>query len=389
MKTITRINTVIIAVILLTLFNVLCSCTSDQDEQKAIAESITDQDLECLSKVFSIVCLDDNTRKEINQFVIESIRRGLDEQLYFKDIYCAKSKDTRSRNNSYSNLEKRINAALSIASGTRSLSMASKDLSSILKNEDMELYWPYSENWDGIESPVVTFAPIDDRIIDDVIAYAYDEELNSFVELMVNESYAMNHPVWVIRLSETPYNESICVLGNCSNSDLRLTRTGNTGHCWQMDSLQCTYQYDSWLLGGPDFRFIIAYPAGEGYVAATTEFRQNFTRSEVNNEIWKKYPSLSRPLNQDWSVSQITNHLQLVEEDRNNGNSTTLTFSVKALIAGVEVNSSISLPISLYDEHIASEVFSRSYVSSPSRPIIFGFDQNRVLMGHSWVEFTY
>lgn len=369
----------------------LASCSEETVAQLSQSEEcVTDQDLKSISKLFAIVGNDHDICCEVNQAVAESIHKHLDEQLYFRDIYGDQSEASRSlKEGRSSKLMESIGKAVSLFEKTRSTEGFSNDIISVMMREDIELYWPYSESWNGTETPVITFAPVHGQSADDVVAYKYDESASSFSDVIINETYAMAHPVWVIRLSEIPYEERdlVPVFVPIDKEDLVVTRSGNIGHSWEMDSLRCVYQYDSWLLGGPDFRFVIAYPQQTGTVAETTEFRETFTRSQVNNREAKYF--FYRPLNQDWTEYQLTNHLRLIEEDRTGGNSATLELTATRKVGDTTVSCKVTIPLSSYDTSVASEVFARSAVLSPDNPRVFWFDQNRVEMGHTMRQFSY
>lgn len=67
------------------------------------------------------------------------------------------------------------------------------DLFEYLADNDIQIYWPYSENWDGETLPVITFAPENE---DQDWNWAYTQDGKE--KVYVDEEYAKNHPVWVI-----------------------------------------------------------------------------------------------------------------------------------------------------------------------------------------------
>ncbi|MBQ2113311.1 MAG: hypothetical protein II194_08855, partial [Bacteroidales bacterium] len=78
---------------------------------------------------------------------------------------------------------------------------------SALVQSDIQIYWPYSEKWDGRTMPVITFDPEDGsevnigyRMIDGGDGFRYVEEV------MVDEAFAEANPVWVVnRNSDAEY----------------------------------------------------------------------------------------------------------------------------------------------------------------------------------------
>ena len=86
----------------------------------------------------------------------------------------------------------------------------SGSLSDALSNSGMQIYWPYSEDWDGKSLPVITFNPEETssapRLQDGSNVGFLREQLpnGSWIvkEVTVDEEYARNHPVWVINRNE-------------------------------------------------------------------------------------------------------------------------------------------------------------------------------------------
>ncbi|MBR5141164.1 MAG: hypothetical protein IKW55_01620 [Bacteroidales bacterium] len=68
-----------------------------------------------------------------------------------------------------------------------------------LQKSDMQIYWPFSENWDGETFPVVTFDPEDNSDVNIGYRIAVGNDGSRYVEeVLVNEEMAENMPVWVV-----------------------------------------------------------------------------------------------------------------------------------------------------------------------------------------------
>jgi hypothetical protein len=68
-----------------------------------------------------------------------------------------------------------------------------------LAESDIQIYWPFSEAWDGEELPVITFDPEDDSEVN--IGYRIIKDSEGFrriEEVLVDEAVAMKTPVWVV-----------------------------------------------------------------------------------------------------------------------------------------------------------------------------------------------
>ena len=68
-----------------------------------------------------------------------------------------------------------------------------------LMESDIQIYWPYSDNWDGETLPIITFDPEDDSDVNVGYKVLEDAQGNRYVEeIVVDEQMAMESPVWVV-----------------------------------------------------------------------------------------------------------------------------------------------------------------------------------------------
>ena len=109
------------------------------DDSKAIADLMTSIPLteEIVNEVFSAVT--------------NGIENGIEESYYFADVLSESAKSATRSTNSESKLGAEIRRILNT---TPSNSNIDND---ILEFGDYQIYWPYSEDWDGKTKPVITF----------------------------------------------------------------------------------------------------------------------------------------------------------------------------------------------------------------------------------------
>ena len=68
-----------------------------------------------------------------------------------------------------------------------------------LESSDVQIYWPYSENWDGESEPVFTFDPGDDSDVNIGYRVVRQPDGSSRVEeVEIDEAFAEKNPVWVV-----------------------------------------------------------------------------------------------------------------------------------------------------------------------------------------------
>lgn len=86
--------------------------------------------------------------------------------------------------------------------------MESDSLFNYLSENDIQIYWPYSQNWDGATTPVITY--LSDNNANWSYGYKKIKDKDGSFEidtLIVNAEYLKNNTVWIINKNNTPYDE--------------------------------------------------------------------------------------------------------------------------------------------------------------------------------------
>jgi hypothetical protein len=94
-------------------------------------------------------------------------------------------------------IESYVRAGIQTRSGGKVYS-ADSFLSALISS-DIQIYWPYSEKWDGRTLPIITFDPEDDSEVN--IGYRLfinDDGLRCVEGVEVDEEMARRYPVWVV-----------------------------------------------------------------------------------------------------------------------------------------------------------------------------------------------
>ncbi len=157
-----------------------------------------------------------------------------------------------------------------------------------LSESDLQIYWPYSDSWDGEELPTVTFDPGYDSEYNYGYRLSKDEKGFHIVDsVRVDESIAMEHPVWVINSNnDAAYSPVALFLPDDNSTESRNGQTecgeerqgassmggiGNrtkSGHrMLYMKSFKMLRNYDSWFRGGSEF--FIKCGSVNGFSAST------------------------------------------------------------------------------------------------------------------------
>ena len=168
-----------------------------------------------------------------------------------------------------------------------------------LAESDVQIYWPFSESWDGEELPVITFDPEDDSEVN--IGYRITEDSEGFrriEEVLVDEDVAMEMPVWVVnrntdagyttlemlRREDPDWGEGggSIIVGSGSGSgsgtkSVSKVQSGGTVRSLILKDFTMNRNYDSWFAGASEFWVKVG--AFEDFTATTEAELKLFTPS--------------------------------------------------------------------------------------------------------------
>ena len=152
-----------------------------------------------------------------------------------------------------------------------------------LMSSDIQIYWPYSEEWDGETMPIITFDPEDDSEVN--IGYRIYEDENgvrSVEEVVVDEQMAIETPVWVINRNSDASHKTLEMLikehpdwgeggGNIviqpSSASKPVTKSEEVYKSLMLKDFKMRDHYDCWFAGASEFFIKIGYV--EDFTATT------------------------------------------------------------------------------------------------------------------------
>ena len=192
-----------IAKILMMLAFLFCavSCNSiDKSEFDISQETKGSDQRENIARVIASMNIDNAEVSKIHAGVLKALDEGLHETYFMKELMCEDSK---------------------IVKGENQTSVFIEYIEKLVKNDDslnqlldyynegnnaniLQIYWPFSENWDGKTKPVISFLPEDKTQATNKAYYMENGELKS---VEIDRNYAMLHPVWIINESSLGYDK--------------------------------------------------------------------------------------------------------------------------------------------------------------------------------------
>lgn len=271
---------------------------------------------------------------------------------------------------------------------------------SALESSDVQIYWPYSENWDGRTSPVFTFDPGDGSDINFGYRVHEDEFGERTVEkIEVTEEYAEKNPVWVVnRNSDCGFTSleimrrehpewdngggALIVGGRRSpgpsfplwkgrgDSGRSTASSGSAGGLKTLVLKEFTMKrnYDCWFAGGSEF-FIKAGSVSDFFAATEAELQLYSPQvTDFMIVVKRRQKGIPLPFNtvvvSDWS-DQLTHVAFMIVED-DGGRLEQWKCSAVVKIKSKSYGFDISLPFNSRDDIVWRGQLSRRYIDATS-----------------------
>ena len=187
-----------------------CEVIDDNLDRHVNPETRENVRLDQVAEILSEIPLSAEHLEEVYSAVSASSENGYDEEYTMADLFESPGRgvgdsdeETKAGTDVYTNpLRELIENHVRSSALTKSSGEAFTDPDAFLEAltaSDIQIYWPFSESWDGLAMPVVTFDPEDGS--DANIGYriiANDDGSRSVEEIVVDEELAKNEPVWVV-----------------------------------------------------------------------------------------------------------------------------------------------------------------------------------------------
>lgn len=242
---------------------------------------------------------------------------------------------------------------------------------SALEKSDIQIYWPYSEEWDGEQMPVVTFDPEDDSSVNiGFEVFIEDDGSRRLKEVTVDEELAKERPVWVVNRNSDAGYTSLEMLrredpawGEGGGSII--VKSGVPMKMLLLKDFTMNRQYDSWFAGASEF--FVKTGSIENFTASTeaelllydpviTDFMIVVRRSQVGIP-----QSFNAMLFTDWS-SQMESCAFMISED-DGGTKTEWSGKAKVYVAGKSYGVEISFPLSVRDDIVWRGELTNSWIN--------------------------
>lgn len=255
-----------------------------------------------------------------------------------------------------------------------------------LMESDVQIYWPYSEQWDGESLPVITYDPEDGSECNEGYRMVQGNDGVLRMEtVMVDEAFAMTEPVWVVNRNSDAGYLSLEMLRQqdpswgqgggeiivspqssapCAKSSLRTLLLKNfTMH----------RNYDPWFAGASEF--FVKMGSVEDFTASTEAELRLYSPAVTDFMIVVRRDQVGIPqpfnaiLVSDWS-DQLTHCALMITED-DGGTRSSWKCSAIVKVKSKSYGFDIDLPINSRDDVVWRGQISRRW-----------FEENNNVTGH-------
>ena len=176
------------------------SCNSIDKSEFDISQNLKGgEQRENIARVIASMEIDNAEVSKIHAGVLKALDEGLHETYFMKELMCEDSKIVKRETQTSAFIEYIEKLENNDDSLTQLLEYYKEGNNANI----LQIYWPFSENWDGKTKPAITFLPEDNTQATNKAYYMEDGKLKS---VEVDRNYAMSHPVLIINESSLGYD---------------------------------------------------------------------------------------------------------------------------------------------------------------------------------------
>ena len=327
-------------------FTGLCSCEvidNDPEEHVPDKKDSTYVSLSSVAEILSSVPIRRTHVEEVHDAVSSSSGNGYDEEYTMRKLFTdpgagVGDEGARVRTKAYKTPLKDLIAdhVYSMASTRSSGGMDPQAYLDILIESDIQIYWPFSERWDGMQMPVITFDPEDGAEANIGYRLEYNDDGSRYVqEVIVDEEMAAEQPVWVVnRNSDAGYTTlemlrredpdwgegggTIIVKPSATKASDNETTAVTGVKTLLLRDFTMKRNYDNWFTGASEF--FVKTGAVEDFTAATEAEMRLYSPTVTDFMIVVKRNQVGKPqpfnaiLVSDWT-DQMSNCAFMITED--------------------------------------------------------------------------
>ena len=349
-----------------------CEVLDDDPDKHTSAGDSVRVELSEIAEILAAVPLQQAHLDEVHKAVVSSSGNGYDEEYTMKHLFEApgtgvgetvsKTALPKSDEDCLRDLIERHVRGASTKSAGRQISP--DDFLEALSASDIQIYWPFSEEWDGDAMPVITFDPEDES--DANIGYRLsvnDDGSRCVEEVVVDEEMAAQTPVWVVNRNSDAGFTTLEMLrredpdwgeggGTIIVKPKSKAETGAELKTLVLKDFTMHRNQDSWFAGGSEF-FVKTGSLDDFTASTEAELRlYNPLVTDFLIVVKRKYVGQPQPFNAvlvpEWNP-QMTHCAFMITED-DGGTRTEWKCTALVRIASKSYGVEMNLPFNTRDD---------------------------------------
>ena len=338
--------------------------------------------LEDVARVLSHVPLGGEQMDEVYDAARASAANGYDEEYRMQELFaepgCGVGDVGGTKADTYSNpLRELLKEAVYATKASGSLEDPDAWLDA-LSASDIQIYWPFSDQWNGDAKPVITFDPGGDATQNE--GYILEAD-GSVTKVLVTEEMAREQPVWVVNRNSDADYKTLEMLRRedpdwgQGGGSLVVTKGDAPLRTLVLRSLKARRNFDSWLAGAAEL--FVKMAKVENFKASTeaelrlydpaiTDFMVVVRRGQKGKEV-----ELNTVLVSEWSEQLSSCGLMIIEDD--GGTQTSWKCSAVVKYKSQSYGFEVDLPFRTRDDIVWRGSLTRNFVERNSgKPVNLG-----------------
>ena len=378
-----------------------CEVLDDDIDKHTAQPDSTYIQLNEVTEILASLPLTYSQISEVHMAVTSSLDNGYDEEYTMRDLFESPGRGVgedrfpstrRERRAVFESplremIQNHVKQKYQTKSGLAEATDAAEAFLDALTISDVQIYWPFSEDWDGETMPVITFDPEDGSDVN--IGYRLlceDDGTRRVEEVVVDEALALEVPVWVVNRNSDAEFTSLEMLrredpnwgeggGSIIIKPGQTKASSGESPCRTLILKDFTMNrnYDSWFAGASEF-FVKTGSVDDFTASTEAELRlfnplvTDFMIVVKRNQVGKPQP-FNAVLVSDWNP-QMTHCAFMITED-DGGTITEWKCTALVRIASKSYGVEINLPFNSRDD-----IVWRGQLTSR------WFEANNNLVGH-------
>lgn len=344
-----------------------CEITDNRIPEVPDEEQISVR-LDEVAGILAMLPIRESHMGEVHDAVSSSSDNGYDEEYTMRQLFInpgsgVGDKVSKSGKSYDEPLWRLIDEQVRSMSATKSLSMDPDRFLEALTESDIQIYWPFSEDWDGESMPVITFDPEDGAVVNTGYKIVVEDDGSRHVEeVMVDEEMASEVPVWVVNRNDDAGYTSLEMLrredpdwgegGGSIIVNPNPTKSSEGLRTLILKEFTMNRNYDSWFAGASEFFVKIGYM--EDFNASTEAELRLYSPMVTDFMIVVRRNQVGIPQNfnailmSDWSEKSDACAFMITEDD--GGTRTEWVSKAKVFIEGKSYGVEITLPLNVRDD---------------------------------------